>query len=274
MRATTKRYLWSFSGQPVWFVPTDGIRNQYGIGANYPDAETFIPGWHDVLRDKTPYGSAPFADARMTRLFAKTREYDLGNIDADDLCEALGTPGSWWTLGLLSNPHADRARAAEHAWHDNPNPQAVYFGLNGAVRWYLWKTHDPRGVVNCRYLHDHLFTNDASMHLVTWIRSERACDAVLNIGWDDGIVVRIGEDEVFNRAEFPPVGHGAQFLDKYQFEEHVHIRIPSGQTRLSVTSINGDAPWKFNAWLFNLRITDVEGYPIDGVRFSTDQRDQ
>jgi hypothetical protein len=267
LRAITKRYIWSFSGQPIWFVPSDGIKQRYGIGANYPGAATeFIPGWHRILRDKTPYERSRYADARMLRLFEKVRAYDEGTLGDDELCDAFGTPGTWWALGPLGNPHTKPARTAEEAFHYPISPRRMFYGRDGAVRWFLWPNRDPRGHVEVREVIEYLATDDASFHFACWIESERAQEAVLHTGWDDGIVVWIGDEVAFTRPDYPPVGHGLLFRDKYQFEEHVPVRIPAGRTRLAVTSINSHG-----VWAFTLRITDRDGYPLEGVRFLAGQ---
>jgi len=263
LRSLSKRYTWSFSGQPLWVVPTQEIRERYHVGANYPEAETFIPGWHAILRDRTPYEQSEFADPRMLRLFRAIREFDEGTRDADGLCDAFGTPGQWWVLGPLGNPHLQPARAAQEALSYPISQGRVYYGRDGAVRWFPWSVRDPRGVSDCRSLFGHLATDDASAHFVCWIHSDRPREGVLHTGWDDGIVIRVGDEVVFDRPTYPPVGHGQLYRDKYQFEEHVPITIPAGATRLAVTCINAKG-----SWIFTLRITDRDGYPFEGVRFS------
>lgn len=264
LRATTQRYLWSFTAQPFWVVPTPEIREKYNIGATYPGVDELIPGWHDILRDPITYDRQPDADPRMLRLFDAIHRFDEQSLSADGLCEAFGTPGSWWVLGPLGNPHLAPERTAAEALDLPVNPRDVYYGLHGPVRWMEWGSRDPRGVVHPRYLADYLHTDDQSAHFSCWVESSRDVNAVIHTGWDDGLVIRLGGEVVFNRATYPPRGHGAFYRGRYQFEETTPIRIPAGRTRLDVTSINARGGW---IWAF--RITDADGYPIPDIRFTT-----
>jgi len=258
LRRLSKRYMWSFSGQPLWVVPSDEVRATYGVGATYPEAQRFIPGWHDILRDTTTRVTEP----RMVRLFDAVRAFDEQRLSSDGLCDAFGTPGRWWVLGPLGNPHVQPERAAEEALVRPIGTKDVYYGRDGAVRWFPWASHDPRGMVATRELIDYLHTDDLSVHFVSWIESPRPLEAVIHTGWDDGIVIRLDDRVVFDRATYPPVGHGILYRDRYQFEGHVPVMIPAGATKLAVTSINAKGSW---AW--SIRITDRDGYPFDGVRF-------
>lgn len=259
LRAVTKRYIWSYSGQPVWVLPDEEIQTRYKIRVpNFPHAREVIAGWHRILKDR-----APVTEPRMLRLFDTIREFDEGMCDADGLCDAFGTPGRWWVLGPLGNPHTRPDRAAKEALSRPVSETRVYFGRDGAVRWFRWATHDPRGVVECRRLFDYIRTDDASAHFVCWVHSEQAHDAWLNVGWDDGVVIRLGDNAVFDRGSYPPEGHGAVYRNRYQFEECVPVSLPGGAVRLAVTCTNSHGPWQFQ-----LRITDQDGYPLPGVRFT------
>jgi hypothetical protein len=198
----------------------------------------------------------------MLRLFDKVRTYDQGRISGDELCDAFGSPARWLALGPLGNPHTKPHLAASEALSHPISGQRVYYGRDGAVRWFPWNARDPRGFYEVRSLLGYLSTDDASFHFVCWIESEASREAVLHTGWDDGIVIRLADAVVFSRPDYPPVGHGAFFRDRYQFEEHVPLTIPAGSTRLAVTSINSHG-----VWLFTLRITDRDGYPLEGLRF-------
>ncbi|OQB40803.1 MAG: hypothetical protein BWY06_01045 [Candidatus Latescibacteria bacterium ADurb.Bin168] len=263
LRSTTKRFMWSFSGQPIWLLPSAENRERYGLSATYPGADVFIPIWHDILRERVRYDQTPEADPRMIRLFDATKRFDEGRIDVTELCNAFGTPAKWWALGVLSNPFVDPARTAREALSLPISPSQVFFGRDGAVRWFPWAVQDNRGVVSMRTFTDYLMTDDSSVHLATYVHSPKATDAWLNVGWDDGIVVQVGDRVVFDRASYPERGHGAMYLDRYQFEAKVPIHIPAGVTRINVTTINAKG-----GWMYTFRITDADGYPLPDLKFS------
>ncbi len=258
LRTISERYIWSFSGHNVWHLPMEGGEAPGGRRSpEFPDAMTAVSGWHDILRDREPVD-----DVRLAPLFEAVRNYRAGDLDSEGLCNAFGTPASWWMLTYLGNPHKQPARAAPEAATQPVDMRRVYYGRGGAVRWSRHDIADPMGVVEMQEQLDHLHTDSASAHLTCWVHSDVEVDAVLNIGWDDGIVVRFGDEIVFDHPDYPPRGHGAAYRDRYLFEEHVPIRIPVGATRINMTTINSHGLWKFH-----FRITDANGYPIPGIRF-------
>jgi hypothetical protein len=136
------------------------------------------------------------------------------------------------------------------------------------VHWFPFQARVPLGNVSMVGAFDWRDTNDQSAHLAAELRSSKEQKAWLNIGWDDGIRVWLGDKCVFDHAEYPENGHGAQFRDRYLFEERTEITLPAGATRLGVTSINSHG-----SWAFNLRITDVDGFPLEGVTFGLPKTD-
>jgi len=68
---------------------------------------------------------------------------------------------------------------------------------------------------------------------------------------------------VLNKPELPAVPNRGFFRDRYQFEDLVPVTIPEGTTRIAVTVIAGK-----DSWRFAFRVTDHDGYPVDGVRFT------
>jgi len=143
-----------------------------------------------------------------------------------------------------------------------------YHGRDSVVRWFPFDNLDPRGITSCEYVFDWRNTDDAAAHFVTFIHSGKTRQAYVNVGWDDGIVMRLGDKVVFEEVNYPVRGHGLLFRDRYIFEKRVPVTIPKGRTKLAVTSLNSHGNW-----LFSLRITDVEGIPFDDVRFRLDQNE-
>jgi len=264
LRATAKRYVWSYGGAQVWHMPDSTIDAQYHLGsANFPEAKEVVAGWHAILRDRTPYDRAPNADPRMLRLFRAIREFDEGTRDADGLCDAFGTPGRWWVLGILGNLRIEPARTAKEALSEPISPARAYWGRDGWVRWFPWASHYPPGVVDCNRVWGYMNSDSASAYFVTWLHSERAVDGWLNIGWADGLSIQFGDSVVFDEVPYPPVRHSLRVHDRYQFERRVPVRIPEGATRIVCTPVSYRG-----GFIYTFRITDEDGYPLPGVRFS------
>jgi hypothetical protein len=139
---------------------------------------------------------------------------------------------------------------------------AAYHGRDGVVRWFRYDNLDPRGVTNCKYLFDYRDTDNAAAHFVSFIHNPKKRPAYLHVGWDDGVVIRLGEEIVFDQADYPERGKGQLYRDKYQFEKRVPIALEAGSTRLAVTSLNSHG-----SWLFTLRITDENDIPFKDVSF-------
>jgi len=258
LRLVAKRYIWSFSCTPVWCPADAGIREAYGIGpASFDGAPEVIRAWQDILADKTAR-----TDPRAERLVRAVREYDEGNLSAADLCGAFGCPADWYVLGPLGNPFTRPQFAAPDAVTAPIRLDIPVHGRDRVVRWFPFHAWVPMGSVSMTNVFDWRATDDQSAHLVAEIRSPQTRQAWINVGWDDGIRVWLGPRLVFDRATYPPKGHGAQFRDRYLFEERFEVTLPAGATRLGVTTINSHGSWSFN-----LRVTDAEGYPIEGVTF-------
>ncbi len=263
LRSLSKRYLWSFSSHGLWYVPGPGSEWEGGgRRPEFPDAEAAVSGWHNVLRDRVRYREMPDADPRMLRIFDAVREFDDQTRSPDSLCDAFGTPGTWWVLGPLSNPHIGTRTAAE-ALEQPIDAKRSFYGRDGMVRWFQWNSHDPRGLVNTRSVFDFIGADNMSMHLATWVHSDAEREAVLHLGWHDGLTVRLGGTVVLDRPDYEPVVHNGFHRDRYQFNERIPVKMPKGATLLVATIIQAT-----EAWRFALRITDADGYPIPGIRFS------
>lgn len=258
LRATAKRYVWSFSGLPSWYVHTAELEKQYGLGKQdlkRPDVD--LRDWHQLLADKAVLQSSPLAPLVKT-----VGRFDDGRISGEQLCDAFGTPGRWWVLGLLGNPHTQPRFAAAEASVQPINPHATYQGRDAAVRWFAWDNLDPRGVVSCVGIFGYRNTDDASAQFVSFVHNPRERRAVLHTGWDDGILIRLGEQVLFDARTYPSRGKGLLFRDKHQFEKRIPFTLPAGESRLSVTSINSHGNW-----LFALRITGEDDVPFRDLKF-------
>lgn len=264
LRSLAKRYVWSYSSYAAWYVPRDGMAPIPGVRhPDFPHAAEAIALWHDVLRDRTLYDELPTADRRMLRLFEAIREFDAGRRTPEELCDAFGTPATWSVLGPLGDPHHAPMRTADEALERPIDARHVYCGRDGAVRWFMWPSQDPRGIVNTRSVFDFIAADDMSFHMVAWIHSDREREGQLHLGWHDGLIVRLGNAIVLSRPDYPPGERTGFCRDRYQFDERIPVRVPKGATRLAATIIAAKKSWRFA-----IRLTDRDGYPFDGVRFS------
>ncbi len=261
LRWVSKRYIWSFTGMPVWYIHTPQLEKKYGLSKqNLVRDDIDLRDWHRILTEEPFPPSEP-----IKKLIEKIRDYDRGAITIEELCDACGTPAHWWTLGMLGNPRSKPQFAAANAIFQPINADAVHHGRDGAVRWFDWANLDPRGITECRYIFDNRGTDDASAQFVSFLYSDKAQQAFLNVGWDDGIVVRLDDKVVFDESDYPVRGHGWLFRDRYAFEKRGPITIEAGRTQLSVTSLNSHG-----SWIFSLRITDADGFPLSGLHFRAD----
>lgn len=259
LRTLAKRYIWSFSGQPSWYLHAPELTRKYGLGKQdlkRPDIDLRL--WHEVLEEKS---TLP-ADEPLASLVEKVRQYDVGKLTGEALCDAFGTPGRWWVLGPVGNPHTERHHSALESLAQPIHPYVSHEGRDGVVRWFDYPNLDPRGVTSCSFLFEWRNTDNAAAHFVSFVHSPQRREGYLHVGWDDGIVVRLGDRVVFDKAAYPPSGKGMLFRDKHQFEARVPIAIDEGRSRLSVLSINSHGNW-----LFSLRVTGADDLPLEGVEF-------
>jgi len=259
LRAASKQYVWSFSGLPSWYVHTPELEKQYGLAKQdlkRPDID--LRDWHQLLADKPALDPA----TPLRPLLQAIQRFDRRRTTGEELCDAFGTPGRWWVLGLLGNPRTQPQFAATEALQGPITPRLAYNGRDGAVRWFEWDNLDPRGVISCVGIFDYRNTDDASAQFVSFVNNPRERRAVLHTGWDDGILIKLGNQILFDAREYPPRGKGLLYRDKYQFERRIPFILPAGKSRLAVTSINSHGNW-----LFSLRITGEDDIPFRDVRF-------
>ena len=258
LRLVSKRYIWSFTGIPVWYIHTPQLEKKYALTKqNLIRGDIDLRDWHQILREEPLPPSEP-----IKGLIEKIRDYDQGAITTEELCDACGTPAHWWTLGMLGNPRTKPQFAAANAIFQPIDTDIVHHGRDGAVRWFDYANLDPRGITECRLVFDNRKTDDASAQFVTFLHSDKQQQAYLNVGWDDGIVIRLGDKVVFDESNYPARGHGWQYRDRYAFEKRVPINIEAGRTQLSVTSLNSHGNW-----VFSLRLTDADGFLLPGLHF-------
>jgi hypothetical protein len=259
LRSVAKRYIWSFSGQPVWYLHTPELEQKYGLTKQaFEGADEAIPGWHRILAEKKKT-----SDPRIKKLISAVRSFDSGKRGCVELCSRLGTPAEWLVLGPLGNPFTHPQYSAPGAIFRPVRLDEPIHGRDGVVRWFVFRSREPTGSVSLRAAFDWRATDDCSAHLLSEISSPDRVRAYMWIGWDDGIAVWINNKMVFDHRTYPKRGHGMLFRDRYLFEERVPVVVPKGKSRLAVTSINSHGVWGFA-----IRFTDKDGFPLEGLTFS------
>lgn len=261
LRLTAKQYIWSFSCQPIWYQHTPELEARYGLTRQtFEGVEQVVPGWHKILSNEDVT-----QDPDLLRLIGHVDAFDRGEINACDLCARFGTPGDWLVMGPFGNLANNPAFFTELPLAQPLRPDTAYPGRDGAVRWFPFPNREPLGSVRIVSAFGERNTDQASALLACWVHAKEPMAGFLNIGWDDGIIVRLGKEIVFDRRDYPPRGHGSFWKDRYDFEEHVPVIIPAGRTLLGVTSLNSHGKWDFN-----LRFTNEKGLPLEGITFSTE----
>ena len=258
LRTASKRYLWSFSGLPSWYVHTPELEKKYGLtkqDLKRPDID--LRDWHQLLTDKPELKSSP-----LQPVLNQVRQFDRARISGEEICDAFGTPGRWWVLGLVGNPHTQPHFAAMEALQKPIHPRTAYHGRDGAVRWFAYDNLDPRGVTSCVGVFDYRNTDNAAAHFVSFVHCPTERRAFLHTGWDDGILIKLGDQVIFDASNYPPRGKGMLYLDKHQFEKRVPFTLPKGRSQLSVMDLNSHG-----GWVFSVRITDQNDLPFQDVRF-------
>ena len=259
LRTVSDKYIWSYTGHPVWYIWSQEIEKKYGLKKQtFKQDDVDIKDWHKILREKK---SLP-KDNKWSEIVKTIKEYRSGTINEGILCDRFGTPSKWWLLGMLGNTHTQPQFAAEGACFEEINPQKIYFGRDQTVCWMEFNNMDPRGMIPMRKPYGWYKTDSCSAQLVSFIHSDKEYDAEIHVGWDDGIIVYLDNKMILDKRDYPKRGKGLDYLDRYRFEIAVPVTIKKGKSRLSVVSINSHGNW-----IYSLRITDKNGLPVEGLHF-------
>ena len=260
LRGVAKRYIWSYSGQPMWHPYTPELAGKYGLGATpFPEAASVVEQWHAILSDRYAVTREP----HLLRLIESVKRFDRGELSPHELCGAFGAPGDWMILGLLSNPFVQASFSAPNALLRPVNPDEPVAGRDGACRWFAFHNYDPLGSIRLGMAFDWMKTDKSSAQLVSNIIAEEDTQAFLHWNWDDGAIVYLNGKIIADHREYPERGHGLFFRDRYDFEEVVPVTLPKGESTLAITSVNSHGVWGVT-----VRFTDKDGWPIDGIRFA------
>lgn len=262
LRASAKRYIWSFTANPAWYLYTPELESKYRLKKqDLKRDDVDLKLWHDLLKSKSADIPAP-----LKPLLAAVKAFDRGEIPGDQLTQRFGTPARWWVLGYVSHVLKVPQFTAEEALADpSTDPHKMYTGRDQAVRWFQYDSLDPRGFVNPRYIFDYHKTDAAGAHFRTYVQSPTAREAVIHIGWDDIVTIRLNGAIIFDTRNSDRTVKGALYRDRYLFEKTFPIHLRQGSNRLEVSSYNSHG-----VWVFATRITAKDGVPFPDLRFTTE----
>lgn len=130
---------------------------------------------------------------------------------------------------------------------------AVHEGKSGPVRWIKHLSYG--GVVGLGELFGpHSYTAGCTAYAACTVTSPKEQTVQMRLGSDDDAVVWIEGKEVWRRERMGGVKRDDEVLD---------VRLPKGRSRILMKVYN-----RTGMWGFFMRFTDLDGKPLEGLRFS------
>ncbi len=259
LRSTAKFYMWSFTITPYYYVHTPELEQKYKLPKQtqkYADVD--VRDWHRILLDKPVI---PPTDPLYRQVRAMQR-WDRNEISAAEMCDSFAAPQQWWLLGLTGSLRNAPHLAAMRAAIGPIRPFESHLGRDVGMHWVPLDSLNPMATTNLRYYYGYRGTDDSGAHLSTFIHSPRAQKGYLDIGWDDGVRVYLGDKIVLDALEFPANGKGMIRKDSLLIEKRIPVEIPAGRTRLTLTTMNVKG-----LWIYCVRFTDEHGVPLPDLKF-------
>jgi len=165
----------------------------------------------------------------------------------------LGLVNEWLVIGPFDNKNwegHERAYPPER----EVDLEASYSGKDGRrVGWRRLRTQPWDGYVDL----ERFFGGEewAVAYALCWAEAERPLSAEVRVGSNDSAVMWIGGRKVHDRLV-----ERAAILD----EDIIRLDLPQGRTPVLLKIGQSSLSWGFY-----FRITDADGKPLDGVRFTT-----
>ncbi len=242
-RTASRRYVWVFSGGPVWWRMSSEQHARYGGSsiATLPLTDDFADYVETVRVPKI-----------IDTPFYQSIDTAVRNSSTFDTLEGLGMPRKWLVTGPFTNENGvgyERVFGPEA----DPNPTAEYDGLFSSVRWNAVDTPFSGYVDLSRLIAG---GTDICGYALVWIECTEPVDAVLRFGSDDSGRIRLNGKWIHGvdteRIGFPD-------------EDTVPVRFEVGRNEvlLKVCNYRG-------GWGFYFRVTDTEGNEIPHVHFTTE----
>jgi hypothetical protein len=259
LRSTAKFYMWSFTATPYYYVHTPELEQKYKLpkqAQKYADID--VRDWHRILAEKPVIAESE----PLHRQVQAMRRWDRGETGAVEMCDSFAAPQQWWLLGLTGSLRNAPHLAAMRAAIGPIRPFESHIGRDIGMHWVPLDSLNPMATTNLRYYYGYRGTDDSGAHLTTFIHSPRARKGYLDIGWDDGVRVYLGDKIVLDALEFPAQGKGMIRNDSLLIEKRIPVEIPAGRTRLTVTAMNTKG-----LWIYCIRFTDEQGVPLPDLKF-------
>jgi hypothetical protein len=257
LRMTAKRYIWSYSGAPMWYKPGPNAARCGIKPGKAPGMTQVINEWRNILQgDDRP------TDPRTLKVVDDMKAYDAGTIGFSQLCERFGTPASWMVLTPMRNPFDANANAPVTAFALPPLQTAPLEGRDGPLCWKKFDNYEAMGCVSGTRPLEWLNTDAACGYWASDVIVSAETPILLHANWDDGAVFWLNGKVVLDRSHYPERGHGMTYKDRYIFEESVSVLLRAGANRIGVAN-----PTAFGQWGFSLRITGMDGFPTGDLRF-------
>ena len=185
----------------------------------------------------------------LTRVRAETEgRFERGRFDL----VSSGLVNRWLIAGPFDNTDWE-GHVRAYLPETQRDPEAEYVGKDG--RELRWEPYDFRPWDG--YVDLDVFLDDedwAVAYALAWVEADQPIDAQVRLGSNDSVVLWIGDEKVHD--------NDAERLATVD-EDIVPVRIPAGRTPILVKIGQSGGSWG----LF-FRITDEDGEPIDGLRYT------
>ncbi len=165
----------------------------------------------------------------------------------------------WWVIGPFDNRGGERNDIAHPVEKGPARLGAEYTGRRRKkIRWRRCRRPSDLAcgaehVIDFNKLYG---GTSAAAYALTWIDSDRATDALLAVGSDDGVVVWLDAARI----------HTNLAARAYRsMEDEVPLRLRKGRNRLLIKVTQGGGDWKFCGHLL-----DTQRNPLRGVRYVLD----
>ncbi len=201
------------------------------------------------MADLVPLGSTDtrqqdvFLQAAMDRFFGR----------AVNLGQRFETQTHWMLVGPFPNEGADfRGHHTVYPPERSIDLDAECDGVGGKVRWIEHRRAD--GFMSVDLTKVFKPTEQMCAYALCYVSSPTAVDARIRLGTNDAGKLWLGGKLVFDHPH-----EGGAVLDRHV----VPVTLPQGTTPILLKVSNGELNWGFV-----FRITDADGRPLKGLRFS------
>ncbi|MFH1739331.1 MAG: hypothetical protein ABIH23_10025, partial [bacterium] len=169
-----------------------------------------------------------------------------------DFEELFATRTVWMVIGPFANEDGFSGHNAVYAPEKGIDLSAVYDGLEGKVSWK--KHSEQEGRLSVDFTKIYKPTENACTYALCYVTSPKEEKVQVRVGTNDSGKVWLGEKLILDYAQ-----EGTAYLDR----EIIPVTLSAGTTPILLKICNGD-----NNWGFVFRVTDVDGRPAKGLRYS------